>query len=82
MLMIGPYQESQMTLDNQTKQDSLSWMSKLFLKKRIIGIMFKLVIFIKKTLNGDESVLFFTSEKMRYNPGNKKFFLFFCRGFD
>ena len=34
MLMIGPYQESQMRLDDQTKQDSLSLMSKLFVKKK------------------------------------------------
>ena len=63
MLMIGPYQESQMRLDDQTKQDSLSWMSKLFVKKRIIGIGLELVIFIKKTLNGDESIFVSTSLK-------------------
>ena len=82
MLMIGPYQESQMRLNDQTKQDSLSWMSKLFVKKRIIGIGLELVIFIKKNLNGDESVLVFTPEKIRYKPGNKNFFLLLCRGFD
>ena len=78
MLMIGPYQESQMRLDDQTKQDSLLNVQ-TFREKRIIGIGLELVTFIKKTLNGDESVLVFTSEKVRYNPGKKKFFLFFCR---
>ena len=82
MPITEPYQKSLIRLDDQTEQESLSWMSKLFLKKRIIGIGLEFVIFIKKTSNGDESIFVFTSEKMRYNPGDKKFFVFFCRGFN
>ena len=48
MPTIEPYQKSLIRLDDQTKQESLSWMSKIFLKKRIIGIGLEFVIFIKK----------------------------------
>ena len=29
----------------------------------------------------DESIFVVTSEKMEYNPADKKIFIFFCRGF-
>ena len=65
MPTIEPYQKSLIGLDDPTKQESLSWISKLFLKKRIIGIGLELVIFIQKTSDGDESIFVFTSEKMK-----------------
>ena len=72
MSVVGPYQNCQLWLDDDIKQDSHSWMSKLLLKKKIeIGL--ELVIFNKKLLSGKNST-FFTSEKNSSNLGEKKLF--------
>ena len=60
---IGLCQKSLFRLDDCTKQDSFSWMSKLFLKKRIIGIGLELVIFIKKKLSMVMSQFWFLRQK-------------------
>ena len=73
MLVVGPYQKRQFWLDDDIKQDSHSWMSKLLLKKRKIEIGLELVIFNKKLLSGKNST-FFTSEKNSSNLGEKNSF--------
>ena len=80
MSIVGPYQKCQFWLDDDIKQDSHSWMSKVLLKKKMeIGL--ELVIFNKKLLSGKNST-FFTSEKNRSNLGEKKLFSFLCCGFN
>ena len=55
MSVVGPHQKCQFWLDDDIKQDSHSWMSKLLLKKRKIEIGLELVIFNKKLLSGNNS---------------------------
>ena len=80
MSVVGPYQKCQFWLDDDIKQDSHSWMSKLLLKKRKIEIGLELVIFNKKLLRSKNST-FFTSEKNSSNLKQKKLFSFPYCGF-
>ena len=73
MSAVGPYQKCQFWLDDDIKQDSHSWMSKLLLKKRKIEIGLELVIFNKKLLSSKNST-FFTSEKNSSNLKQKNSF--------
>ena len=81
MSIFGPYQKCQFWLDDDKKEDSHSWMSKLLLEKRKIEIGLELVIFNKKLLSGKNSPLFYI-RKEQFESGEKKLFKVLYCGFN